>query len=60
LEKFRDENYYSIESGDKKYWNKTVYENPSMLNFWFDFLDADKSSFGQYSVFNLSNRAKSV
>ena len=37
--------YYYYEhhkSTDKyKYWNKKVYEQPEVLNFWFDFLDVE-------------------
>ena len=60
LEKFKNDNYYSGSKGEKSYWNKNVYENPSMLNFWFDFLEADKTVFGKYSVSNLGSRLKSV
>lgn len=32
------DNYYS-ENDEHPYWNKTVYEFPEQLYFWFDFLD---------------------
>lgn len=32
------ENYYGEEDAHP-YWNKSVYEAPEQLNFWFDFLD---------------------
>jgi hypothetical protein len=39
-----EENYYIIpkegeDLRDKLYWNRTVFEAPDQLNFWFDFLD---------------------
>ena len=38
-----------------------VIESPATLNFWFDFLDADKDSdFAKYSVPVIGDRAKSV
>jgi hypothetical protein len=24
-----------------KHWNKNVYENPDLINFWIDFLDTN-------------------
>lgn len=32
------ENYYG-ENDEHPYWNKSIYEAPEQLNFWFDFLD---------------------
>jgi hypothetical protein len=29
------------QDGEKKSWNKKVYESPETLNFWFDFLDVE-------------------
>ena len=38
-----------------------VIESPATINFWFDFLDADKDSdFAKYSVPMIGDRAKSV
>ena len=38
-----------------------VIDSPATLNFWFDFLDADKDSdFAKYSVPIIGDRAKSV
>ena len=50
------DNYY-IE-GDNKGWNKLVFEAPSQLLFWFDFLDAPDSSLGAYSVSAVGSRPK--
>lgn len=63
LEKNATENYYlgdnEIES--RRYWNKTAYEAPENLNFWFDFLDAqDESTMAKYSVQNIGSRTKSI
>lgn len=41
------------------WWSKDVLENPSGLNFWFDFLDTN-SSLGQYSVKSIGDRTKVV
>lgn len=63
LEEYKKDNYYDDDDTkiqDRWYWNKNVYENPNLLNFWFDFLDEDESSFGQYSTSNLGNRPKAI
>jgi hypothetical protein len=41
-------------------WNILVDKNPAMLNFWFDFLDADGSALAQYSVPAIGQRNKAV
>lgn len=42
--------YY--ESDDEKpYWNKLIHEDPTQLNFWFDFLDTD-GDLSKYSIKN--------
>ena len=58
------ENYYistdenQVEKS-KEYWNKSVYESPYTLNFWFDFLDTD-GELNKYNVKNIGSRAKAV
>ena len=58
------ENYY--QSGERKYWNKAIYEKPEALNFWFDFLDGAKSTpnqsshLSQYDVKNIGARPKAI
>ena len=52
------EQYY--QEGQFKGWNKMVYESPSDLVFWFDFLDAQESVLGEYSVANIGTRPKVV
>lgn len=47
------------EDDERKFWNKSVYEDPSSLNFWFDFLDSD-GELGQYSVPVVGDRSKAV
>ena len=42
-----------------EYWNKTVYEAPQNLNFWFDFLDTE-GTMSQYSISNIGCRPKAV
>lgn len=42
-------------------WNVQVIEEPSTINFWFDFLDADEDAdLSKYSVPAIGDRAKSV
>lgn len=45
--------------GDRKSWNKNVYESPEVLNFWFDFLDVE-GELSQYSVKNVGPRTKAI
>ena len=37
------------ESHPRCYWNRDVYDNPGVLNYWFDFLDSE----GELSKFNV-------
>ena len=50
------EEYYT--DGDRIGWNKTVYESPSNLLFWFDFLDTRYSDLAQYAVPAVGIRSK--
>ncbi len=63
-------NIYSFKDNDKKhypsdkylldgFWNKDVILDPSVLNFWFDFLDTD-GDINKYSVPVVGDRAKAV
>lgn len=64
LTKDKTKNYY--QSGVNKYWNKTVYESPEVLNFWFDFLDGSydnktkASELSKYDVKNIGARPKAI
>ena len=51
------EDFYS--EGERKSWNKNVYESPEVLNFWFDFLDVE-GELSQYSVKNVGPRTKAI
>ena len=54
------ENYYYEEKDDNKlYWNKTVFEQPEQLNFWFDFMDSD-GEISKYSTKAIGFRPKSI
>ena len=53
-----NDTYYS--SGENKYWNKNVIENPENLIFWFDFLDAQQSDLAKYSVPAIGARTKVI
>jgi hypothetical protein len=41
------------------HWNKMVFENPSVLNYWFDFLDTS-GELNQYSVKAIGARTKAI
>ena len=41
------------------YWTIKKIEDPSLLNFWFDFLDAN-SELGQFSIRSIGDRVKTV
>lgn len=54
--------YYSYVTDEENnwcYWTKDIIENPSSLNFWFDFMDAN-SELGQYSIPAIGDRTKVV
>ena len=40
-------------------WNPVVYNDPSSINFWLDFIDTD-SVLGKYSIKNIGRRTKVV
>lgn len=42
------------------HWANSVKESPETLLFWFDFLDADKSELGKYSIKNVGIRSKAI
>ena len=50
---------FETEEGPRKYWNKDVYENPHLLNFWFDFLDTE-GELSKFSVQLNGARSKAV
>lgn len=52
------ENYYPQSHDLHPGWNKTVYESPSNLLFWFDFLDTRYSDLAQYAVPVVGIRSK--
>ena len=63
LKKDKEENYYTDlpDSDIRKNWNRSVYESPEVLNFWFDFLEATTdSALGKYSVQNIGARTKPI
>lgn len=45
---------YDSETG----WHTTVLEQPELLNFWFDFLDAQDGQLANYATYNVGNRPK--
>lgn len=51
--------YYGNNDGDKLYWNKTVFERPEQLNFWFDFLDSE-GTISKYNTKVIGFRPKSI
>lgn len=41
------------------YWNRNLIYNPTLLNFWFDFLSTD-GELGQYSIKAIGDRPKAI
>lgn len=41
------------------FWNKDVYEYPHLINFWFDFLDAE-TELSSFNAQNVGSRSKSI
>ena len=54
----KDEQYYT--EGDYAYWNKMVIEEPTLLNFWFDFFKADEMGIGKFAVSVIGDRPKTI
>jgi hypothetical protein len=54
-----DSSLYATPAGDRLYWNKSVYLNPSALNYWFDFLDTE-GELKQFSVRAIGARTKAI
>lgn len=44
---------------ENAYWNSKVFENPELLNFWFEFLDTE-GELQQFSVKSIGTRSKVV
>jgi len=51
---------YSTEESDTPFWRKDIMTNPEQLLFWFDFLDAEGTDIGKYSVSAIGTRAKAI
>ena len=58
-DKFISNTDNSEKYGEYKNWNKMIIDEPSSLNFWFDFLDAE-SELGKYSVSMIGDRTKVI
>lgn len=41
-------------------WNPDVLDNPGKLNYWLDFIDADSTDAGKYSIKQIGRRSKVV
>ena len=55
--------YYYTEDYEydrETYWHRNVSESPEKMLFWFDFLDADGSQLGKYSVPAVGMRSKAL
>ena len=56
-----NENYYDYsEESSLAFWNKMVIEDPTMLNFWFDFFKADEIGIGKFAVSVVGDRPKTI
>lgn len=49
-----------FQDGEYKYWHRNVIENPELLNFWFDFFNADKMGIGKYAINVIGDRPKTI
>lgn len=50
---------YFTENSNLYYWNRNIIYNPTLLNFWFDFLDTE-GDLGKYSIKAIGDRPKAV
>ena len=51
---YNQENFIPLD-----HWNKNVFENPSLLNFWIDFID-NNSDLEKYSIPTIGTRSKVI
>lgn len=54
-----DKDNFNSATDENPYWTKQLLTSPELLNFWFDFLDAN-SELGQFSVQMVGDRVKAV
>ena len=50
---------YFTENSNLYYWNRNIIYNPSLLNFWIDFLSVD-GNLGKYSIKTIGDRPKAI
>ena len=55
-----DLTYISDAKDESLYWNRIVFEDPSNLRFWFDFINGKGSNLDKYSVKAIGDRTKVV
>lgn len=55
-----DNEVYILDNDNGKFWNRNVFQDPSALLFWFDFLDGRTTDLGKYSVKAIGDRTKVV
>ena len=60
IEYYLGSHNYNTDSSVGNYWNKTVYETPQLLTFWFDFLDANQNELAKISVPAIGQRTKVI
>lgn len=51
--------YFDYVTNNRLHWNKDVFTNPGVLNYWFDFLDTD-GELSQFNVKAIGSRTKAV
>ena len=54
-----DKDNFNSATDENPYWTKQLLTSPELLNFWFDFLDAN-SELGQFSVQAVGDRVKAI
>ena len=51
--------YLNQQNFTEQHWNKNVYDDPSLLNFWIDFI-GDNSDLEKYSIAAIGSRSKVI
>lgn len=44
----------------RRYWNRNVFEDPTSLIFWFDFINGKTTDLGKYSTKAIGDRTKTI
>lgn len=56
----KESQWTEAEFKKRRYWNRNVFNSPTQLLFWFDFLDSKTTNLGKYSVKAVGDRTKTI